>query len=401
MTEEEIEAYRMSARAWLTQNAEPITGRDRWRNLKPTSERVEDARDWQKRKHAAGYACITWPKEFGGQSGSSVQQIIFAQEEAGFFTPRGVLEIGLGMCVPTLIQYGQNPLRQQLAQKAAVGEEIWCQLFSEPNAGSDLAGLSTKAEQSGKNWRVNGQKVWTSGAHYSKWGLLLARTDPTAHKHAGLTMFVVDMDSPGITVRPIRQMTGEEDFNEVFFTDVDIPDHQRLGEVGQGWSVALTTLMFERMSVGTDLSFLEATDVAKLSLNLKINGTPASQDQELRRNLARWHINERGLKILSWRAQEMLLAGGTPGPERSVSKLIAASQGQDMAHYVLAIMGDQAALDSAALDASQRLLERSWAWGAAMRIAGGTDEILRNIISERVLGLPQGPRPDLSHKKKH
>ena len=213
-------------------------------------EMVRRAQEWQKLKADSGWAGITWPKKFGGRGGNIMQQVIWGQEEAKFETPPNIFMIGIGMAGPTIQAHGTNEQKERYLKSMLRGEEVWCQLFSEPGAGSDLAGLRTKAVKDGNDWVVNGQKVWTSGAHYSQWGILVTRSDPNAHKHKGLTYFIVDMKSPGIEVRPIKQITGGANFNEVFFNDVRIPDENRLGAPGQGWSVAITTLMNERMSIG-------------------------------------------------------------------------------------------------------------------------------------------------------
>ena len=208
------------------------------------------AKAWQAKKADAGYAGITWSKDWGGRGGTAIQQVIYDQEEAKYAVPRGLFDIGLGMCIPTICTWGTQEQRDRFARKALRGEEIWCQLFSEPAAGSDLAGLRTRAERDGDHWIVNGQKIWTSGAHYCDYGVLVTRSDFSAKKHKGLTYFFIDMKSPGIEIRPIKQISGASHFNEVFFTDVRMPDSQRLGAVGEGWKVSLTTLMNERYTIG-------------------------------------------------------------------------------------------------------------------------------------------------------
>ncbi|MGH7212149.1 MAG: acyl-CoA dehydrogenase family protein, partial [Acetobacteraceae bacterium] len=244
-------AFRAEARTFLAGHAK---AKDRRGPLARDGNAGEDdvraAQAWQRKKAEAGFACITWPKEWGGRGGTPMQQIIFSQEEANFDIPADIFRIGLGMCLPAFITYAKPEQIKHSVPPAVRGDEIWCQLFSEPSAGSDVAGLRTRAEKQGDEWVINGQKIWTSGAHYSKNGLLIARTDPTVPKHAGLTAFVIDMKSPGIEIRPIHQMSGASNFNEVFFTDLRIPDANRLGAVGQGWKVAITTLMNERVAGG-------------------------------------------------------------------------------------------------------------------------------------------------------
>ena len=228
-------AFRARVKDFLAANAERRTpgSAEGYRTGQNAPGALERAKDWQARKYAAGFAGIAWPEEWGGRGGSPIEQVIYNQEEAHYAVPRGFFEIGLGMCIPTLCSWGTPEQRRRFARPALEGKEIWCQLFSEPAGGSDLAGLRTRAETSGEEWIVNGQKIWTSGAHYSDWGILVARSDPTVPKHKGLTFFFLSMKSPGIEVRPIKQISGQSHFNEVFFTDVRIPDSQRLGRWGR------------------------------------------------------------------------------------------------------------------------------------------------------------------------
>ena len=259
-------AFRKEVRAWLDANAKRKSD-DRTASRARTEEvdALPRAREWQAKKAEAGYARITWPKEYGGMGGTPIQQVIYSQEEDEYLVPQGFFDIGLGMCIPTLMTYGKPEDLQRYVKPALHGKEIWCQLFSEPAAGSDVAGIRTRAERDGDDWIVNGQKVWTSGAHYCDYGIVITRTDPTVPKHQGLTMFYLDMKSPGVEVRPIKQISGTANFNEVFFTNVRIPDSQRLGKVGEGWKVALTTLMNERLAVGTrqGMDFNDLLDLAR------------------------------------------------------------------------------------------------------------------------------------------
>jgi acyl-CoA dehydrogenase len=276
---------------------------------------------------------------------------------------------------------------------ALYGEEIWCQLFSEPAAGSDLAGIRMRArrerEQEGSDWMVDGQKVWTTGAQFSDFGLLLTRTDPTVPKHAGLTMFFVDMKSAGIEVRPIRQMAGESEFNEVFFTGVRIPDEQRLGPVGGGWKVALTTLMFERLTVGTELGLLTAQSMLSLLADRGDLSDPAVAE-----SMADAWIVDEGLRLHQCRTLTALSKGSTPGPEQSIGKLLKARQAQRMSTFLMDLAGQGSLVVDEETDSLWSSVQRTWNWSAALRIAGGTDQILRNIIAERVLGLPEEIRVD-------
>ena len=244
--------FRAEARAWLDANAKLKTARDAGDPLgEDDKTSLKAAKAWQAKKAEKGYARITWPKEVGGLGGTPMQQVIFHQEEAKYDVANtGAFAIGLGMCIPTLMAYGSKEAIARYVKPALRGDEIWCQLFSEPAGGSDVAALRTRAEKDGDDWVINGSKVWTTGAQFSDFGLLLARTDPTVPKHKGLTMFYLSMKQPGVEVRPIKQASGASGFNEIFFTNVRIPDSQRLGDVGQGWQAALTTLMHERLAVG-------------------------------------------------------------------------------------------------------------------------------------------------------
>ena len=383
-------AFRSEVRAWLEAHAEPKRhARDFVGDGLPPDERLAAARAWQARKAAAGYAAVTWPRELGGLGGTVVQQLIVRQEESRYRSSFGIFEIGLGMCLPTLMAYGSEEHKARRIRPGLYGEEIWCQMFSEPAAGSDVAGVQTRARPEGQHWVVNGQKVWTTGAQFSDFGLLLARTDPTAPKHAGLTMFFVDMKSPGIEVRPIRQMDGDSEFNEVFLTDVRVPDDQRLGAVGAGWKVALTTLMHERLSVGAEIGLL---NFEALWAVVKAAGR---LDEPLAvEHLADAWVAEEGLRLHHCRSLTALSRGGTPGPEQSIAKLVKATLAQRMATFALQMRGEAGRAGDDDPTSDQYVVERTWTRAAAMRIAGGTDEILRNIIAERVLGLPEEARLD-------
>jgi acyl-CoA dehydrogenase len=386
--------FRATVRQWLADHAEPKRHpRDFVGDGLPADQRLAAARAWQAKKAAAGYAAVTWPREFGGLGGTPIQHLIYLQEESKWRSTFGYFEIGLGMCLPTLMAYGSQDHKDRHVKPALYGQEIWCQLFSEPSAGSDLAGIRMRARRDGPgeggDWVVDGQKVWTTGAQFSDFGLLLARTDPTVPKHSGLTMFFVDMRSPGIEVRPIRQMAGESEFNEVFFTDVRIPDAQRLGTVGGGWKVALTTLMFERLTVGTELGLLTAQSM--LSLLAK---TGDLSDPAVAECVADAWIVDEGLRLHQCRTLTALSKGGTPGPEQSMGKLLKARQAQRISTFLMDLAGQRSLVVDEAADSPWAAVQRSWNWSAALRIAGGTDQILRNIIAERVLGLPEEIRLD-------
>ena len=385
-TQEEA-AFRQEAADWLKANApskQDLEGMDE----------IEAAKFWQKKKYDAGWACITWNKEFGGRGATAIQSVIWNQEESKYDVPQGVFQIGQGMAAPTLMTWGQPEHHERYLPKLASGEEIWCQLFSEPAGGSDLAALRTKAEKEGDEWIINGQKIWTSGAHYSDYGILVVRTDPNVAKHKGLSYFFLDMKSPGVEIKPIKQLTGGAGFNEVYFTDVRIPDSQRLGEVGQGWQVALTTLMNERAAIGGGGGGVNVDLAYKIASEVMIDGKTATQDSAVRAKLANWYVQESGLKFTGYRSMTALSKGTTPGPENSIGKLVGAPKNQEMASFCMDLMEMNGAIWDEELSKEAGLVQMSYMGSPGLRIAGGTDEIMANIIAERVLGLPQEPRMD-------
>jgi alkylation response protein AidB-like acyl-CoA dehydrogenase len=390
----EESAFRAEARGFLSANAE------RKANAKPVlrqsgidAEAVKRCKAWQAKKADAGFAALTWPKRFGGKEASPILQVIYNQEEEDFVVPRGLYEIGLGMCIPTMMAYAKPEQLDRYVRPALHGEEVWCQLFSEPGAGSDLAALRTRAERDGDDWVINGQKIWTSGAHLSDFGIIVVRTDPNVPKHEGLTFFFLDMKSPGIEVRPIHQMSGARHFNEVFFTDVRVPDTQRLGAVGHGWKVSLTTLMNERLAVG-DVQRPDVDDLLELSRKIRIDGKPALQNAAVRERIAEWHARSQGLKFTRFRTMTALSKGETPGPENSIHKLVNASKLQDIASYGIDLMGAGGLVVDDDLIEAYGMFQAALLSSPSARIAGGSDEILRNIIAERVLGMPPDIRVD-------
>ena len=382
-------AFREEARSWLEANApsaDELTGMDG----------MQRGKYWQKKKAEAGWACIRWPKAYGGRDASAIEQVILNQEEAKVKVPdTGMFGIGQGMAAPTLMTWAKEEDKARFLPDLASGEKIWCQLFSEPAGGSDLAALRTKAEKDGDEWVINGQKIWTSGAHYSDWGILVVRTDPTVPKHKGLTYFYVDMKSPGIEIKPIKQLSGDANFNEVYFTDVRIPDSQRLGEVGQGWQVSLTTLMNERASIGAGGTSVGFKRLKALAEQVYIGDRPAIEDSQVRAKLASWYVQEAGLKYTSYRTLSALSRGDLPGPENSIGKLVGAVKTQDMASFAIDLLEQEGILRDSELGGEfGSLFQDTYLAIPGLRIAGGTDEIMANIIAERVLGLPQEPRMD-------
>lgn len=386
-------AYRAEARKWLDANAQKKQSADESLPNLPLNETVERARKWQRTKADGGYACITWPKEYGGQGGTSIQNVIYSQEEAKYLVPSGVYAIGLGMCVPTVLAWGTEEHKERYVDPAVKGDEIWCQLFSEPAGGSDVAGLRTKAERDGDDWIINGQKVWTSGAHYCDYGIVVVRTDPNVPKHKGLTMFIIDMKSPGVEVRPIKQMSGESDFNEVFFTNVRVPDSNRLGQPGDGWKVALTTLMNERLAVGGG-GGSDWEELMSLASDAELEKMAAMANGSVRERIADWYVQSQGLKYTRFRTLTALSKGETPGPESSISKVVSAAKMQDIGSFAMDLQGQAGIMRDRDTTPHSAGFQNQWIGGAGYRIAGGTDEILRNIVAERVLGMPQDIRVD-------
>lgn len=391
--------FRAEVRAWIDANAP--------KHLLPYLEKagfggvameghdpMAEAKKWQKKKFDAGWACLHWPKEYGGRAASAIERVIWSQEEGPYAALSGSFIIGHGMCGPTMMAWGPVEANKELMPRLAAGEDIWCQLFSEPGGGSDLAGLRTRAEKDGDDWVINGQKIWTSGAQHSQWGILITRTDPTVAKHKGLTMFFLRMDTPGVKIVPIKQANGQSGFNEVYFDNVRLPDSQRLGPVNEGWKVSLTTLMNERLSIGSGMS-AGFPDIFEFAQNLELaDGTLAINDRGVRSKLAEWACRQSGLKYTGMRAISALSRGETPGPENSIGKLVAGSSLQEIAMYALDLMGQAGAVSDPKIAAMGAKFQAQLMRSPATRVEGGTDEILRNIIGERVLGLPEDMRAD-------
>src|SRR5215468_2124588 len=389
--------FRASARAWLDANAERLKPGERAPGLESRADpaAIQRAQAWQAKKADAGWACITWPKEYGGRGATPIQNVIWRQEESRFRAPPDIFGIGQGMLGPTIMVHGSEEQKQRYLRPMLRGEEIWCQLFSEPSAGSDLAGLRTSAVRDGDDWIVNGQKIWTTGAHYSKWGMIVTRTDPTAEKHKGITYFIVDMQAPGIEIRPIKQINGLSGFNEVFFTDVRVPDRNRVGAVNDGWRGALTTLMNERHSIGGGgAGGPDFTDLLALAEETTVGGRRAIDDDAVRQRLARFYVRLKGLQYTGYRTQTALSRGQTPGPESSIGKLVGAPLRQDMASFAIDLQGVAGAMSDRERAPDEGAWQQMYLGAPGLRLAGGTDEILRNIIAERVLGLPPEIRAD-------
>ncbi|WP_433461892.1 acyl-CoA dehydrogenase family protein [Spirillospora sp. CA-128828] len=356
--------------------------------------KIQEARDWQRTRYENGFGWITGPGEYGGRGLTPVHEMVYNAVEAEYGVPdTGVLSVvGLGMIGPTILAHARPHVKDRWLPEMYRGDAIACQLFSEPEAGSDLASVQTRAVRDGDTWVISGQKVWTSVAHHSRIGLALTRTDPDAPKHKGITAFLVDMTLPGVEVRPLRQMTGGSDFNEVFLNEVRVPDDHRLGEVNGGWTVALTTLMNERATVGGDDGGPAAGALSPERLAGVMRATWTLDDHGVRGRVAELLADVMATDHLNARARRSMQAGVTPGPEMSVSKLMYAQNLTRAAHLVTDVFGPRAIADSGEWG--------TYAWSElllatpALRILGGTEEIMKNILAERVLGLPKEPGID-------
>jgi alkylation response protein AidB-like acyl-CoA dehydrogenase len=379
-------AYRATARDWLATNyAEHQAAQH--------DSDIARGKAWQARKAAGGYACITWPREWGGGGGTPIESVIFGQEEAKYAVDGGYFTIGLGMCVPTVMGFADDATKQRFVGPAVRGDEIWSQLFSEPAGGSDVEAIRTRAVRDGDDWMINGQKVWTSGAHYSDYGIVLVRTNPDVPKHQGLTMFWLDLRSPGIEIRPIHQMSGGSNFNEVWFSDVRIPDAQRLGPVDGGWKVALFTLMNERLAVGAG-GGVGPKDILKFAAQADGVDGPLIKDNAFRQKFADWWVQSEGLRNTRMRTITALSKGQAPGPESSIGKIVAANQLQEIGNTAVEAADQYGIITDPALAPLKGAFHIATMSAPGLRIAGGTDEILKNIIAERVLGLPGEIRVD-------
>ena len=361
------------------------------RTVEEEIEELDNARAWAQKRFDAGFGWITGPTRYGGRELPRDYQRLYDAIESDYDTPAMTpYGIGLGMVAPTILAHATDEVREMYLRKMWRGDIVACQLFSEPGAGSDLAGLQTKAVRDGDEWIVTGQKVWTSGAHLSDIGEIICRTDPDLPKHKGLTGFVVDMHAPGVEVRPLRQITGGASFNEVFFTEVRVPDNHRLGDVNGGWTVALTTLMNERAAIGGGMGS-SSSNMGSQKLIELVRHNGKDKDPLVRQQVADIYINGRVASYTNMRAMAKIAAGQLPGPEMSISKLSLTMNMRRMADLLSNVLGPKLVADTGEWG--------TYAWSRfilgipGMRVAGGTDEILHNIIGERVLGLPKEPQP--------
>jgi alkylation response protein AidB-like acyl-CoA dehydrogenase len=390
------EAFRKQVQTWLAEHLP---------RQKLTT--IDERKAWHRQLYAAGYLGMGWPREYGGQDARPMEQAIVGEEMARVKAPAPVNGLGIGIVGPTIIHHGTEAQKQRFIKKILTAEEIWCQLYSEPNSGSDLASLRTRAERDGDVFVVNGQKVWTSGGMHADWGLLLARTDPTVPKHQGISCFLVDMHAPGVTVRPLRQISGSEEFCEVFFDNVRVPAENQLGELNAGWRIAQTTLSYERG--GNTLSRVSAQQaefsrLLEVAHTLHRNGRPAIEDPVIRQKLGQIYAEIEVLRYSSLRILSRLEQGQRPGPESSIAKIYYSELDKRIQELAQDILGPYGQLttglpDDLALAPGAAYGEGgSWAyafvWSRAGTIYAGSNEIQKNIIGERVLGLPKEVRAD-------
>ena len=389
LTTEEL-AFRNELRAWLESNVPKDW--NEWRE-KPLEESFPYLRAWQRKLYEAGWAAVSWPREYGGRGATLMQQAIFWEEMAHVQAPPMPNALGLGLIGPTIIAHGTEAQKKRYIPKILSAEEIWCQGFSEPNAGSDLAALQTEARLDAAHFVVNGQKVWTSYGWVGDWCELVVRTDASVAKHKGLTVLLVDMKSPGVEVRPLRQITGESEFNEIFFHEVRVPVENVLGQLNDGWNVAVSTLMHERGAFGARLTPMFKRNIDRLielSRTVQRNGRPAGQDPLLRQKLAQCYAEVEIMRVNQMRAFSRISATGVPGPEGSIQKLFWSELNQrlqQIAQEMFGPYGQLVAGDEHAID------KGIWSYGylrsRGNTIEAGTSEVQRNIIGHFVLGLPR------------
>jgi alkylation response protein AidB-like acyl-CoA dehydrogenase len=373
------EAFRDELREWLAANHP---------GSEPTGDEAafQFRRDWQRRLHQAGWAGVSWPTEYGGRGATLIEQAIFNEETVRAQTPTVANVLGIAMGGPTVIAHGTEEQKRRYLPPILSADEIWCQGFSEPESGSDLASLKTRAVRRGDEWVVTGQKVWTTFAHHAKWCMLVARTDTEAPKHKGLTYFLMDMEQDAVQVRPLRQITGEAEFNELFIEEARIPHENIVGGEGNGWAVAITTLMHERFTLAFGLQAAAQIALGQLVERAKStrghNGSPASEDPVIRQRLAQLMMEAEVLRLNAYRGLSAVMRHGVPGPEGSLGKWHWSEVNQSMTELAMEIAGPRA-----------MLAEDEWTYrflrARANSIEGGTSEILKNIVAERVLGLPR------------
>jgi alkylation response protein AidB-like acyl-CoA dehydrogenase len=380
------EAFRDELRAWLEENHPGDPPDD-------DAQAFEFRRRWQRRLHERGWAGISWPKEYGGRGATLIEQAIFSEEMVRARAPATANILGLAMGGPVVIGHGTDEQKRRFLEPILSAEEIWCQGFSEPDAGSDLASLKTRAVKKNGEWLVTGQKVWTTLAHVAKWCMLVARTDPDAPKHQGLTYFIMDMEQEGVEVKPLVQITGEAEFNEIFMDEARISEENVIGGVGNGWTVAITTLMNERAGIAfasQAMLKIQLEKLIELAQHASPNGRRLSDEPEVRQRIAQLYIESEILRLSGYRGLTQIMKRGVPGPEGSVGKWQWSDANQALTELAMDIEGPYAQLEHG----SDYDLDRiDWQYyflrSRANSIEGGTTEILKNVVAERVLGLPK------------
>ena len=391
-------AFREETRAWLQRHAKPREPGDTLVVNQETGDFSKEfplARAWQAQKYDGGFGAIYFPQDVGGRGGTSMHNMIFMQEEARYEVPatNHFMIVNRGCC-SLLMRYASEGLKDKLIRPSLRSDLIWCQLFSEPGAGSDLAGVRTRAERAGDDWVVNGQKIWTSNAHLADCGVLIARSDPTLPKHKGLSFFIVDMKSPGIEMRPIKQLTGGSNFNEVFLNDVRVPDAHRIGGINEGWRVIVSFLAGERSNIAIKELQPLIDGLIRLARQSRIDGRPAMEDGAVRERIASFYMREAGVRFTVQRMLTALSRNEEPGPEIAIGKLVLGSLVQEMTAFALELMHSSGVVMNPELAPVKGIWQTEWLGSVVDRLGGGTDEIMRNVIGERILGLPEDVRVD-------
>lgn len=387
-------AFRSQVRTWLEEHLPPF--QKRILESADSHERLMISADWQHELFEGGYGALGWPAEFGGRDATPIEKYLLVEESSKLAAPWHLnMSVTLGWCAPAILTFGTDEQKRAHVQKMVEGRQIWCQMFSEPNAGSDLASLQTRADADGDHFVINGQKIWSSGAHWSEWGILMTKTSD-GPKYRNLTFFIVDMKTPGIEVRPIRQISGESDFCEIFFTDCRVPKDWVVGQIGDGWTVGIATLLNERvaLSAGAGAAVISVQGLERLlalARRTGRNGTTAAKDSHFRQKLAQIWIDAQANRLTAYRVLTAQFKGKSPGPEASILKLSGDLWTQRLSDLAIEILGTRILpTEGSELAEDGGNWSRGALWNRALTIGGGTSEIQKNIIAERVLGLPKG-----------
>lgn len=387
-------AFRAEVRGWLEEHLPPF--QKRLSEDLTSEERLKVAADWQHELFEGGYGAMGWPPEYGGRDSTPIEKYLLVEESSKLGAPWHLnMSVTLGWCAPAILTFGTDQQKNDHLRKMLEGQQVWCQMFSEPNAGSDLASLETRADQDGDEFVINGQKMWSSGAHWSEWGILMART-AGGPKYRNITFFIVDMSTPGIEIRPIKQISGESDFCEIFFTDCRVPAGWVVGQVGDGWTVGIATLLNERvaLSAGAGAAVISVQGLERLlalAKRIERNGGTAGSDPYFRQRLAQIWIDAQANRLTAYRVLTAQFKGRSPGPEASILKLSGDLWTQRLSDLAIEILGPRGIpTEGSELAEDEGAWARAALWNRALTIGGGTSEIQKNIIAERVLGLPKG-----------